>query len=214
MDINWYGQSCFRIKGKSATVAADPFTPEATGLKFPKELEAQVVLLSHQHTDHNNAEPVKGDPLIISGPGEYEVSGINIVGVGSFHDNVQGAERGKNTLYHFQIDGINVLHLGDLGHELTEEQLSQLPGDTDILMVPVGGVYTIDAEVAAKVVAQIEPKIVIPMHFKLPELKADLQGVEPFLKEMGAESAQPQPKLTITKDKLPEETQVVLLSKS
>ena len=108
------------------------------------------------------------------------------------------------------IDGVNIVHVGDLGHILNEEQISQIE-TTDILLVPVGGIYTIDGETAAKVVAQFEPKVVIPMHYKIPGLKFDLKEVEPFLKEMGAENVEPVSKLTITRDKLPEETTVVLL---
>lgn len=213
MDINWYGQACFKIKGKNASVILDPFSPEFTGLKLPKELEANVVLVTHGHEDHNNAGVVEGSPLVVTGPGEYEKAGVSITGVSVFHDEEQGTQRGKNTIYHLLIDGINIVHLGDLGHVLQEEQPSQIDV-TDILMIPVGGVYTIDAEAAAKVVAQFEPKVVIPMHYKIPGLKFELEGVEEFLKEMGAENIVPQPKLSITKDKLPEETTVVLLAKS
>lgn len=214
MEISWYGQSCFKIKGKVATAVTDPFDPEFIGLKLPKDLEAQVVLSTHSHKDHNNIEAVVGQPLIVQGPGEYEISGISINGVSTFHDNVSGAERGNNTIYHLVIDGINIMHLGDLGHILTEEQASEI-SIVDILMIPVGNKYTLDAEIAAKVVAQLEPKIVIPMHYQIPGLKVEgLDGVELFLKEMGAENVTPQPKLSITKDKLPDETTVVLLSKS
>lgn len=213
MDITWFGQACFKIKGKTATVITDPFDPETTGLKAPKDLEGQIVLSSHDHKDHNFVESVAGNPLVIEGPGEYEKAGVQIAGISSFHDNSEGTERGQNTIYNFNIDGINIVHLGDLGHLLTEEQSSQI-GEVDILMIPAGSVFTIDAETAAKVVAQLEPKIVIPMHYKLPELKINLEGVEPFLKEMGAENIEAQPKLSITRDKLPEETTVVLLGKS
>lgn len=213
MDINWYGQSCFKIKGKSATVIVDPFDPDFVGLKLPKDLEAQVALSTHNHKDHNNVGAVSGNPLVVIGPGEYEVAGVSVVGIGSYHDAASGSEKGENTIYHILIDGVNIVHLGDLGHVLTEDQMSQI--DTvDILMVPVGGTYTIDAEVAAKVVAQLEPRIVIPMHYQLPGLKTDLAGVEPFLKEMGAENVAPVAKLSISRDKLPEETTVVVLSKS
>lgn len=213
MDIYWYGQSCFKIKGKTATVVIDPFDPEFTGLKLPKDLEVQMVLVTHNHQDHNFVEAVKGDPLIITGPGEYERAGISVNGINTYHDKASGAERGANTVYHFIIDGINIVHVGDLGHNLTEEQSSVID-KTDILMVPVGGNYTINAEGASEVVSELEPAIVIPMHYQLPEGKSELSGVEPFLKEMGAENLAPVPKLTITKDKLPEETTVVLLSKS
>ncbi len=212
MDIYWYGQSCFKIKGKTATVVIDPFDPESTGIKLPKDLEAQVVLVTHRHKDHNFIEAVKGDPLIISGPGEYEKVGVSVNGIKTFHDKTSGKDRGMNTIYHLVIDGINIVHLGDLGHNLTEEQ-SSLIDQTDILMVPVGGNYTINAEEASEVVSALEPRIVIPMHYKLPEGKSELSGVEPFLKEMGAENLEAVPKLSITKDKLPEETTVVLLSK-
>ncbi|MDO8639090.1 MAG: MBL fold metallo-hydrolase [Candidatus Daviesbacteria bacterium] len=212
MDIYWYGQSCFKIKGKTATVVIDPFDPEFTGLKIPKDLEAQVVLVTHNHKDHNFAEIVKGGPLIISGPGEYEKAGVSVSGIKTFHDKTSGSERGVNTIYHLIVDGINIVHVGDLGHNLTEEQ-SSLIDATDILMVPVGGTYTLNAEGASEVVSELEPGIVIPMHYALPEGKSDLSGVEPFLKEMGAENVEAVPKLSITKDKLPEETTVTLLSK-
>ena len=211
MDIYWYGQSCFRIMGKSTTVILDPFDPEYTGLKLPvKEMEAQIVLSTHDHKDHNNVGVVSGDPLVITGPGEYEVKGVTINGAQVYHDNSSGSERGRSTIYHLVIDGVNIVHVGDLGHILNEEQISQIE-TTDILLVPVGGIYTIDGETAAKVVAQFEPKVVIPMHYKIPGLKFDLKEVEPFLKEMGAENVEPVSKLTITRDKLPEETTVVLL---
>lgn len=213
MDINWYGQSMFKIKGKSASLVIDPFDPEFTGLKLPKGLDAQVVLVTHPHEDHNNIAAIEGDPLVISGPGEYEKAGISIDGVATFHDGEQGTQRGKNTIYHVLVDGINIVHLGDLGHVLTEEQSSQID-EADILLVPAGGVYTLNIEEAAKVVAQFEPKIVIPMHYSIPGLKIELSGVESFLKEMGAESVEPVSKLSITKDKLPEETTVIVLSKS
>lgn len=212
-DIAWLGQSCFKIKGKNASVVIDPFDPDFIGLKLPKDLEADLVLSTHEHQDHSNIKVVGGSPLVITGPGEYEKSGVSIEGVEVYHDPSQGTERGKNTVYHILIDGINVVHLGDLGHLLTDEQISQIDA-CDILMIPVGSVYTIDAEVAAKVVAQFEPKIVIPMHYKIEGLKVELEGVEPFLKEMGAENIAPSPKLSVTKEKLPEETTVVLLSKS
>ncbi|MDO8429522.1 MAG: MBL fold metallo-hydrolase [Candidatus Daviesbacteria bacterium] len=260
MDIYWYGQSCFKIKGKSATVFIDPFDPDKFGLKLPKDVDSDLVLSTHDHPDHNNFSAISGEPLRVSGPGEYEKSGVSVLGVGTYHDETKGAERGRNTVFNLMIDGINVVHLGDLGHMLDEVQVSEI-GNVDILLLPVGGVYTIDGEVAAKVVAQLEPKIVVPMHYnrfaktpgfdtgdegeerfqdsaalsgealespkykktadsqsteayKLPELKAEIEGVEKFLKAMGAESIPAVPKLSITKDKLPEETQVVVLSKS
>lgn len=212
MDILWLGQACFKIKGKSATVIIDPYD-SSIGLKLPKEMEAQIVLSSHNHRDHNNIQAVSGNPLAIAGPGEYEKCGVQILGIPTFHDNSGGSERGPNTIYYFQMDGINLVHLGDLGHLLTEEQLGRID-EVDILMIPVGSVYTIDGKKAAEVVAQLEPKIVIPMHYQITGLNINLEGAESFLKEMGAENVSPLPKLAVTKEKLPEETTVVLLNKS
>lgn len=213
MDIIWYGQAMFKLKGRSATVIIDPFDPNSTGLKFPKEVSCNLCLQTHAHSDHSNTSAVTGNPLVIKGPGEYESSGVSVRGIQTFHDSSNGSERGTNTVYHLLIDGINLVHLGDLGHILTEEQISQI-NSADILMVPVGSVYTIDAEAATTIVSQLEPKVVIPMHYNIPTLGYDLEGVEGFLKHMGAEGVSPLLKLSITKDKLPDETQVVVLTKS
>lgn len=213
MDIYWHGQACFRIKGKTTTVVVDPFDPGFTGLKLPKDLSADIAIKTHDHGDHNFLEAVTGGPVQITGPGEYEIKGVAILGVGVFHDQQNGAERGKNTVYHIQIDGINIVHAGDLGHQLTQAQLEEI-GETDILMIPVGGVYTVDVKDAAEVVAQLEPRIILPMHYSIEGLKFPLDGVDKFLKEMGVENAVPVSKLSITKDKLPEEPQVMVLSKS
>ncbi|MBI2593196.1 MBL fold metallo-hydrolase [Candidatus Daviesbacteria bacterium] len=213
MDIYFYGQACIKLKGKTAQVFIDPYKEEFTGLKLPKDLSADLALSTHNHDDHNNLNAITESQLNITGPGEYEVKGISVTGVSTFHDTEQGAQRGRNTVYNVGIDGLNVVHLGDLGHPLSEGEVDEI-GTTDILFVPVGGVYTIDAKVASDVVTQLEPKIVIPIHYALPGLKFELDPLENFLKEMGFENAQPQPKLSITKDKLPEELQVVVLSKA
>jgi L-ascorbate metabolism protein UlaG (beta-lactamase superfamily) len=217
MDIYWYGQALFKLKGKSATVVIDPYDPEMIGLKAPKPSELEgidAVLVTHPHKDHSNTALLSGEPIVINGPGEYEIKGVSITGVGLYHDKTQGSERGKNTVYHLSIDGLNIVHCGDLGHTLTDEQISEI-GATDILLVPVGSVYTIDGKEASEVVAQLEPKIIIPMHYGgLPGLKPPLEGVDKFLKEMGAEQVVPQNKFTVTKDKLPDEPTVVVLNKN
>src|SRR3989344_1046602 len=142
MDIYWGGQALFKLKGKYASVIIDPFDPTYTGLKLPKDLTANLVLLSHEHEDHGNSDVVTAPdgkkPMVFKEPGEYEVSGVVVSAINSFHDNTNGSERGKNLIFHIMIDGLNILHLGDLGQsELTEEQLSQI-GQVDILLVPVG----------------------------------------------------------------------------
>ncbi len=215
MDIYWYGQACFKIKGKQASVLIDSFDPEFTGLKLPKpsDLDVDVVLNSHDHPDHNYLEATPKTAVKINGPGEYEVKGVMITGTTVYHDKSEGSERGKNTVYHLQIDGLDIVHLGDLGHTLTEDQVQEI-GNTDILLIPVGGTYTIAAKDAAEVVTSLEPKVIIPMHYGLPNLKFPLEGVANFLKEMSTDNVAPQPKLSITKDKLPDEPQVVVLTKS
>ncbi len=209
MDITHLGHSSFRIRGRQASLVTDPFSPAATGLKFPKT-EADIVTVSHNHEDHNQAGLVGGNPQVFMGPGEYEAKGVKISGVSTFHDAENGTKRGRNTVYEIQMDGLHLVHLGDLGTKLTTEQVETLSG-VDILMIPVGGVYSLDGKTATAVVAQLEPLIVIPMHYQVPGLKYQLEPLEKFLKEMGKEELKPLPKLSVTKDKLPEELQVVVL---
>ncbi len=216
MDIIPLGHASFKIKGKSAIIVTDPYKPEFTGLKFPKHIEADIITVSHNHEDHNYSQIVDSLPgknkIVFSGPGEYEASGVEITGISTYHDNKNGAERGTNTIYKIEVDGLSIVHLGDLGHKLSETEEETL-GDIDILLIPVGGSYTLDIDKAADLVTQLEPKIVIPMHYWRQGLKSGftLASVNQFLKEMGKENITPQPKLNITKDKLPEETEVIIL---
>lgn len=213
MEITYLGHSSFKIKGKTATVVTDPY--DAKCGKFPKDISADIVSVSHDHTDHNQIKLVEGSPFIVSGPGEYEVKGVSIVGVASWHDDSGGSQRGPNTIYVFEVDGLKVCHLGDLGHKLEEKQLEEI-GSIDIAMIPVGGIYTLDVKTAAEVAKAIDPWVIIPMHYQQPGLDgaafAKLSGVEAFLREMGKQVA-PIPKLVISRDKLPEETQVVVLER-
>ena len=216
VDITWHGQACFKIKGRIASVVVDPYESDFTGLK-PLKLEADIVCVTHNHQDHNNTKAVKTpggqDPFVISGPGEFEKMGVNIVGVASFHDNSQGQERGKNTIYNITVDEMNIVHLGDLGQKkLTQEQVEQL-SSCDVLLIPTGGTFTIEGKDAPDIIAQIEPKIVIPMHYKIEGLKFALDPVEKFLAAMGKEKKDTQNKLSISGEKLPEELELVLLEK-
>lgn len=214
MDIYWYGQACFRLKGKNATLVIDPFDPQFVGLKLPKDVAGDIILVTHGHQDHNNSTGVggvSGTPMVFDKPGEYEANGVVITAVSSYHDNSQGSERGTNIIFHIMIDGLNIVHLGDLGQNvLTEEQVAQI-GEVDILLIPVGSVYTINSKAASDIVSQLEPKIIIPMHYRLEGLKFELEPVDIFLKEMGAENTVAAAKLSMTKDKLPEEPMVVVL---
>lgn len=212
MDISWYGQACFRIKTKSAVVVTDPYDAAYTGLKKLK-LSADIVTVSHDHQDHNATSVVEGDPVVMWGPGEFEVKQVRINGMASFHDAKQGNDRGRNTIFTFIADNMRVCHLGDLGHSLTIEQIEAI-GEVDVLLIPVGGVYTIGPADAVEVIAQLEPKIVIPMHFKVPNLVFDLGTADAFFKAHGQQMPAAESKLTITADKLPDTTQVMLLSQA
>jgi len=217
VDIWWYGQACFRIKGRNASVVVDPYDADFTGL--PKlKLEADIVCVTHSHQDHNNVSAVTAfqdsqQPFVITGPGEYEISGVNIVGIASFHDDNNGQERGKNTIYLVTIDDVNIVHLGDLGQKkLSQEQVEQL-SSCDVLLIPVGGVYTINSKDAPTIISQIEPKIVVPMHFKIDGLKFNLDTVDKFLTSMGKEKQGTAGKLSVSAEKLPEEIDIVLLER-
>ncbi len=215
MQIVWKGHACFFItvsteEHSQVKIVFDPYD-ESIGLRLPS-MEADLVLVSHGHSDHNNAKAIKKEPFIASSPGEYEVKGVFVKGIPSFHDNSKGKERGRNTIYIVDAEDMRLCHLGDLGQsELTAEQVDQI-GEVDILFVPVGGTYTIDAKEAGHVVSQIEPKIVVPMHYALPNVKAKLAGVGQFLKTMGVKTEEPLPKLSLKqKDLDGEETKVIVL---
>ncbi len=208
MDINWLGHSCFRIRGKQSTIITDPFPPDI-GYSLGKPT-ADIVSVSHQHHSHAYDKGIGGDPKVITGPGEYEIKGVLIIGIATFHDADGGKIRGKNTIYLIEVDGITVCHLGDLGHVLTTEQGEEV-GDVHVLLLPVGGGSTINASAAAEVIRQIEPKVVIPMHYKTPVIKRELAPVDNFMKEMGIERPASQPKLSLNPSSLPTSTQVFLL---
>jgi L-ascorbate metabolism protein UlaG (beta-lactamase superfamily) len=210
MQISWLGQSCFKIQSKDTTIITDPYG-ESIGRKLPPRLNADIVTVSHQHEDHNNTTALSGTPFIIDTPGEYEIKGVFIQGIPAAHDDKNGAERGTSTIYLFNFEEIKLAHLGDLGAVLTDEQLEKLEG-VDILLVPVGGVYTIDGKQAAEVVNQIEPRIVIPMHYAIPGLKYKLHSIDKFCDEMGVKTNGAEEKFRISKKELPvEETKVIIL---
>jgi len=211
MVISWYGHSCFKIQTSGSnltegqiTIITDPFSKEI-GLTPPRG-QADIVTISHQHFDHNNLKNISGNPFVVDCPGEYETKGITIRAIASFHDDKEGEKRGSNIISVIKTEGIILCHLGDLGQpKLTSSQLESLNG-VDVLFVPVGGKYTIDASGAADIVNQVEPKIVIPMHYKIRGLKVDIAGVADFLKEVG--EGEKVEKLTLKKKDLPTEEQM------
>ncbi len=208
MEIDWFGHACFRLRGRDGTVITDPYDKEI-GLSFARP-RGDIVTISHNHPGHSFAKGVKGDPKIIEGPGEYEIKNIFVTGVPSAHDKKGGKERGTNTIYVFDIDGLTVCHLGDLGHVPSQTQVEAL-GNVNVLLVPVGGVSTISGSEAAEIVSLLEPQIVIPMHYAHPDLKFKLDTPAKFFKEMGIKAPAPVSSLKVTKDSLPNEPQVVVL---
>jgi L-ascorbate metabolism protein UlaG (beta-lactamase superfamily) len=207
MEITWLGHSCFRLRGREGAVVTDPIARKGGA---SSRLNADVVTISHQHPGHSQLSSIAGQPRVLSGPGEYEVAGIMIVGIATYHDAERGKKRGKNTAYVVELDDVVVCHLGDLGHVPTSDQLSQMR-NVDVLLIPVGGGATIDATQAVEVISLIEPRLVIPMHFRVGETDQTLDPVDKFLREMGVAGAEPQPRATVTKATLPESTQVVVL---
>jgi len=212
MTISWYGHSCFKItnQGGHLTIITDPFD-KSIGLTPPRG-SADIVTVSHDHYDHNNVKAISGSPFVINNPGEYEIKGIRIIGCSSFHDKKEGKERGLNTIYLIKMDKIRICHLGDLGQDrLTDEQLEAI-GYVDILIIPVGGLYTIEASEAVKIVKQLEPNLIIPMHYKLPGLKINFASLNEFLKEMGLNKKPAVDKLTIKKkDLVGKEMEVIVM---
>ncbi|MBI4296425.1 MAG: MBL fold metallo-hydrolase [Chloroflexi bacterium] len=208
MEITWLGHSCFKISGSRVKIITDPFPPTlGYSLGSPT---AQIVTISHPHPSHSYVEGVTGQFKKISGPGEYEIGDVLITGIASFHDAEQGKVKGRNTIYLIEIDDVVVCHLGDLGHGLSAAQVEEM-GNVDVLLLPVGGGATINATTAAAVVRQLEPKAVVPMHYKTPVLTQELDPVDKFLNEIGVKQLSPQPKLMLTKSTIPLTMQVYLL---
>ena len=208
VDIDWLGHSCFRIKGSHGVIITDPFPP-GLGYSLGKPT-ARIVTVSHQHPSHSYVQGVGGEPRVVKGPGEYEIGDVLILGIATFHDAVGGKNKGKNTVYLMEVDGMSICHLGDLGHVLNAEQVEEID-DVDVLLLPVGGVSTLNAPMAAEVIRRLEPKVVIPMHYKTPAISRRLGTIDEFLKEMGVEQIESKPKLSLTKSNLPASTQVFLL---
>ena len=208
MEIDWFGLSCFRLRAREAAVVTDPYE-KSIGLKLPRP-RADIVTISHNHAGHDNADGVAGNPKVINGPGEYEISNVFVTGVQTYHDKRNGKDRGKNTVYVINIEGLNVCHLGDIGHVPTQAQ-ADLIGQVDILLVPVGGGNALNASDAAEVVSLFEPMVVIPMHYRVPELAVKLDTVDKFIKEMGVKAPPRVESLNLKRDSMPKETQVFLL---
>ena len=217
MELTWYGRTCIRLRGKDAVVVNDPY-PSIVG-PTGRGITGDVVTFSHPDDNHppkkatklsrdgGTAMPTSLEPaFVLDGPGEYEVHDVLLTGVRTYRDNAKGADRGRQTAFVTELDGVHTIHLGDIGHELTEEKLADI-GRVEVVCVPIGGALT--AATAASLVAQLDPKIVIPMPVCEDEAACD-EAVKQFLHEMGAEPMI-QPKLSIMPSSLPAETTTVLL---
>jgi L-ascorbate metabolism protein UlaG (beta-lactamase superfamily) len=215
MNIQYYGHSCFKITTKPAgrgrediAVFFDPFD-KSVGLR-PPQGQADIVLVSHDHHDHNNVEALKGNPYIINIPGEYSAKGVNIIGIPSFHDEKDGGERGLNTIYVLESEDLRICHLGDLGKELSEKQLEKING-IDILMIPIGGNYTIDGKKAVEIIKEIEPAIVIPMHYKIKGSTIDIDDEKKFCSEIGSCPKEKVSKINLKKKDLEDKNMEVVI---
>ena len=211
MQITWHGLSLFQIttspeKNVQIKITIDPFD-KTTGLRVPK-MDSDILLITNQHNDYNNAKAVAGNPFIIENPGEYEVKNIFIQGISTPNNNSK--EKGRATIYTIESEGLRICHLGNLDQrELTEEQLERI-GDIDILMISVGGI--ISGQESKKIISQLEPKIIIPMRYAIPKLKTKLNPLSDFLKAMGIKSIEPIKKLSIKKkDLLSDEAKIIVL---
>ena len=177
MEIVWLGHSCFRLRAREAAIVTDP-CPKSIGYSIGRPT-ADIVTVSHEHTGHNAVEAVAGSPRVVRGPGEYEIAGVLLTGIRTYHDNQKGAELGANTAFIVDAENLRLCHLGDLGHQPTPEQV-EIIGAVDVLLVPVGGGNTLGAAAAAETVSLLEPKLVIPMHYATAASTLKLDPLDRF----------------------------------
>ncbi len=209
--FKWFGQACFEIKN-SRTVVTDPHDGDGVGLNTPRA-KGDIITVSHGHFDHAAGIDLVKKPdseVVQEETGEKIVKGVKIKGIDSYHDKAEGAKRGENTIYIFELDGKKICHLGDLGHMLSDEKTKKI-GDIDILLIPVGGNYTIGGEEAAKVAGKLDPKVVIPMHYKIPGLTVDINDEKQFTDKAREKGWKTKEKRELDLQSLPENTTVVKL---
>ncbi len=213
MKIKYYGHAAFLITSNQGTrIITDPYKPGAFGAmsygKIPDE--ADVVVVSHGHDDHNDSEGVAGNPEVLEKPGKRSVHGIEFNGVAAFHDRSSGKERGENIIFTFTVDGITICHLGDLGHVLSQNEVEAI-GAVDLLMTPVGGFFTIDAKEASEVAGQLNPSIIIPMHFKTGKCDLPIAPVDEFTTGKARVKVTNSSEISLDKGGLPKETEIIVL---
>jgi len=211
MKIKWLGHASFLITSDTGTrLITDPYVTGGN-LKYDEIHEsADIVTVSHQHHDHNNVAAVQSNPEVVKDTGIREVKGIKFKGISCYHDDVGGKMRGTNIIFCFEIDGIRLCHLGDLGHQLSDEQVAEL-GKVDILFIPAGGYFTIDAKGATEVSDRLKPKVVIPMHFRNDRYSGPLVGVDEFLRGKKDVNQLDVSEVEFKAGQLPTSTQIVVL---
>ena len=211
MEITWYGHSCFRISERGlTTVVCDPYDNEEVGYE-PLKLKADIVTISHESPSHKNLKAVKGDPYVVSGPGEYEIGNVFITGLQTDKRRKNDQDSPINTLYLIDYFGITIVHLGDMMQVPTQSEVESL-GPVHVALVPVGGSGGLNATKASEVISLFEPNIVVPMHYATPASIVELDPIGKFLKVMGLSSVETLPNLKVSKpDTLPEETQIIVL---
>jgi L-ascorbate metabolism protein UlaG (beta-lactamase superfamily) len=185
MRIIWHGHACFEMQGEKVTVVTDPHDGKSLGI-HPPSCRPDLVLVTHDHFDHNCVRVLKGQFTTVKEPGQREIKGVKVKGIEVAHDEVEGGKRGKVVMYRFELNGWSFLHCGDLGHELSPEQLS-LVGGVDVLFIPVGGVFTIDGRKAKDVVRGISPKVAVPMHYRYGGLSLSIHPLDSFLEGLPEE---------------------------
>jgi L-ascorbate metabolism protein UlaG (beta-lactamase superfamily) len=214
MKIKWYGHAAFLITSDQGTkIIIDPYEPGAFGgqLSYGKiKDQVDIVLTSHDHADHNYTKDLPGTPHVIKGSGSKTIKGVSMKGISTYHDSSKGSERGANTIFTLKIDNIQLCHLGDLGHLLSDKELAEI-GPVDILLIPVGGFFTIDPKEATRVAEQIKPKILIPMHFKTEKCGFPIASVEDFLKGKTNMKRPMASEVAFDKTTLPQQMEIVVL---
>jgi L-ascorbate metabolism protein UlaG (beta-lactamase superfamily) len=208
-EFRWYGHNCVRIKGRDVTVITDP-VGRTTGYLMPKQ-NADVVTISHEHPGHTNLAALRPDYRVVRGPGEYELNDIFITGIRTYKDDDRGQERGYNTVYLIELEGMVVCHLGDLGHALTDEQAEAM-SNVDVLLVPAGGGQVLDPPKAAELIGQLEPKVVIPLQYATAFGDRSLGDLATFCKHLGVEAPPAEEKLVLRQSDLTDALRLVVLA--
>lgn len=213
MKITWLGHAAFLFETQGLKIVTDPYDPNDHRIGYrPITIPVDIVTVSHDHVDHNYVKDLRGNPEMVKGSGTFEVKGIAFTGIDSHHDAAKGSQRGSNTIFVIEAEGLRLCHAGDLGHTLSGNTIQAI-GPIDILLIPVGGAYTVDAAEATKIMEDLDPKLVIPMHFKTEVLDFPISGVDAFLNGKSNVRRQSSSEIEVTEQTLPEKMEIVVLER-